>query len=230
MEGRRWSLWLLLILAGIVALALVGQRITSIDEVDGSSRLLYLVLLLSAVGGGVLYRFKAETRTALAQLGIWIALLAGLTLAYSFKDDVKALGQRFTRQLDARSGTISGDHAVSFSRAESGHFEVTAALDGVPTTFYVDTGATAIVLTPQAAERLGYDVNALTYDILSETANGLGRSAAIRINELVMGPIVMHDVAAHVNQSQMSRSLLGMQFVSQLRSMHIDGDTLTFAQ
>jgi aspartyl protease family protein len=230
MEGRRWSLWLLLILAGIVVLALLGQRVSSIDETGGSSRLLYLVLLLSAVGGGVLYRFKSETRTALAQLGIWIALLAGLTLAYSFKDDFKGLSERFARQLDARGGSVSGEHAISFSRANSGHFEVTAELDGVPTTFYVDTGATSIVLTPQAAERLGYDVNALTYDILNETANGVGRSAAIRIEELVMGPIVMHDVAAHVNQAQMSRSLLGMQFVSHLKSMRIEGDTLTFEQ
>jgi aspartyl protease family protein len=229
-EGKRWSLWFLVIVAGIVVLALLGQRVSSIDEVGGSTRLLYLVLLLCAVGGGLLYRFKTETRTALAQLGIWIALLAGLTLAYSFKDDAKALGDRFMHQLDARGGMENGEHAVSFSRADSGHFEVTAALDGVPTTFYVDTGATSIVLTPQAAERLGYDVNALTYDILSETANGLGRSAAIRIKELVMGPIVMHDVAAHVNQSQMSRSLLGMQFVSQLRSMRIEGETLTFEQ
>ncbi|WP_374311422.1 TIGR02281 family clan AA aspartic protease [Dongia sp.] len=230
MERNSWPIWALVVCGGIVALALIGNSLSSLDEVDGTRQLIYLLLLLSMVGGGALYRFRTETRTALSQLAIWVALLAGLTLAYSYKDDFATLGQRFAGTLDPRGGVATGEQSVSFTRASSGHYEVRASLDGVAITFYVDTGASAIVLTPQAAERLGYDLDKLAYNMMSETANGYGRSAPIRIDELVMGPIVMHDVPAHVNMTGMSHSLLGMEFLSRLKSLHIEGDTLTIEQ
>ncbi|WP_374654750.1 TIGR02281 family clan AA aspartic protease [Dongia sp.] len=230
MERNSWPIWALIVLGGVVALALIGNSLSSLDEVDGTRQLIYLLMLLCLMGGGVLYRFKTETRTALSQLAIWVVLLAGLTLAYSYKDDFATIGQRFAGSLGPRAGVTTGEHSVSFTRASSGHYEVTARLDGVPTSFYVDTGATAIVLTPQAAERLGYNLDKLAYNMMTETANGYGRSAPIRIDELVMGPIVMHDVRAHVNMAEMSHSLLGMEFLSHLKSLHIEGDTLTFEQ
>lgn len=230
MQLNNWAVWAVIVVGGVIGLALLSERLSVVDETDGQLHLLYLILLLTCVGGGVLYRFKTNMRSTLAQLAIWIALFAGLILAYSYKDDFAAIGQRFVQTLNSRGGVVTGTRSVSFSKADSDHYEVTAKLDGVPITFFVDTGATSIVLTPQAAERLGYDLNALNYDIISQTANGLGRSAAIKVNEFVMGPIVMHDLSVHVNLAPMSHSLLGMEFLSRLKSMRTDGDTLTFEQ
>lgn len=230
MQNKSWQLWALVICGGVVVLALLGNRLSAIDETDGTQRLIYLILLLTVVGGGALYRFKHETRTALSQLAIWIVLLGGLTLAYSFKNDFADLGRRFAGALSPRDGITTGEHSVSFARGDSGHYEVTAQLDGVPITFFVDTGATDIMLTPQAARRLGYDPEQLVYDVIVQTANGYGKSAAIRVDTLSMGPVVIRDVPVHVNMTPMSHSLLGMTFLSRLKSMHIEGDTLTFEQ
>ncbi len=230
MPRNNWPIWAALILVGIVALALIGERFHSLDEADGAGRLAYLVLLLAVMGGGTVYRFKAAPGTAFAQFAIWVALFAGLTLAYTYKGDFIAIGHRLASAADARGGTVTGAHSVSFPLAVSGHYEVTAELDGVPVSFYVDTGASAIVLTPQAAERLGFKLDELAYNMVAETANGYGRSAPIRIAEFKIGPIVMYDVPAHVNLSEMSHSLLGMEILNQLSAMRIENGTLTLEQ
>jgi aspartyl protease family protein len=200
------------------------------DETGGAQQLVYLLLLLAAVGTGVFYRMRTDARTVIAQLGIWIALIAGITLLYSYRADFSAIGSRLKGELVPRDGVITGDHQVSFQLTRNGHYEVTASLDGTPTVFTIDTGASGIVLTPQTAERLGYDVSKLSFNMLSETANGYGRSAPIRISELIVGPIVMHDVPVRVNMTDMSHSLLGMEFLSRLKSLHVEGDRITLEQ
>lgn len=230
MQGGRF-IWLF----GAIALA-VGAFLlyrTSPDALadeDNRLRLIYLVCLLAAGGGGLLLRLRVDSNRTVAQLGIWIAIFCGLILLYSFRNDLGALSARLGDELLPRDGRVEGDQIMSYPLAENGHFQVHAEADGTPLNFLIDSGATDVVLTPAAARRLGYDLNLLQFNKMAQTANGYVRGATIVIGEFKVGNIVMHDLPATVNSVDMSSSLLGMEFLKRLKSWRVEGDRITLEQ
>ena len=93
--------------------------------------------------------------------------------------------------------------------------------------FAVDTGASDIVLSPADARRAGIDVDALTFDKETTTANGLGHGASVVLASLTLGPIHLTNVRATVNQAGLDRSLLGMAFLRRMKSVSFADHTLT---
>ncbi|MDY0872959.1 retropepsin-like aspartic protease family protein [Dongia rigui] len=222
-------------LFGVVALAIGAFLLyrTSPDalaDADNRLRVIYLACLLAAGGGGLWLRLRVDTSRTVAQFGIWVAIFCGLILLYSFRNDFGALGTRLSGELMPRDGRAEGDQMMSYPLAENGHFQVHAEADGTPLDFMIDSGATNVVLTPAAARRLGYDLDALQFDKMAQTANGYVRGATIMIGEFKVGNIVMHDLPATVNSVDMSSSLLGMDFLKRLKSWRVEGERITLEQ
>lgn len=231
MRGNRWLIWALVAGGLVVALILILSQLSfALDDEDSRLRLIYLLLLLSVMGGGTFYRLRYDTGRALGQLAIWVVIFAGLILAYSFREEFSVLAARFSGELTPMAGRIDGPGTISFPIAENGHFQVRAKVDGGDVIFAIDTGATSVVLSPQAAERLGYDLDLLDFNGAAQTANGLVRTAPIVISEFVLGPIVIHDLPATINEAEMSTSLLGMEFLRRLRSWRVEGERITLEQ
>lgn len=230
MRGRRF-IWLF----GAIALALGAFFLYRISpdafaDDDNKLRVVYLLCLLAAGGGGLLVRLRVDTNRTVAQLGIWVAIFCGLILLYSFRNDFGALSTRLGGELMPRDGRVEGDQIMSYPLAENGHFQVQAEADGTPLDFMIDSGATNVVLTPAAARRLGYDLDALQFNKMAQTANGYVRGATIVIGEFKVGNIVMHDLPATVNSVDMSSSLLGMDFLTRLKSWRVEGERITLEQ
>jgi aspartyl protease family protein len=120
-------------------------------------------------------------------------------------------------ELVPRMGYAEDSGAIHFPLGRDGHFHIEGRVNGEPVAFLVDTGASSIVLTPEAARRAGFVVEQLAYTQWSETANGRIRGAPVRLNALAIGTLVLHDVAATVNPVAMDESLLGMRFFNQLK-------------
>jgi aspartyl protease family protein len=92
----------------------------------------------------------------------------------------------------------------------------------------VDTGASTIVLRPEDAKKAGIDVSRLTYRVPVLTANGRTIAARVRLDEVAIGPLDRQKVDALVAQpGALTQSLLGMSFLSRLRSYEFSGDFLT---
>jgi aspartyl protease family protein len=92
----------------------------------------------------------------------------------------------------------------------------------------VDTGASEIVLRPEDAERAGIDTTALSYTIPVHTANGGSMTARVRLDNVAIGPLDRQKVEALVaKRGALTQSLLGMSFLSRLRSYEFSGDFLT---
>src|SRR3546814_20060695 len=90
---------------------------------------------------------------------------------------------------------------------------VEAAVNGTPITFLVDTGASAIYLTPGDAARLGWTPPRLTYSERYATASGVVHAAPVTLRSLRIGPLELYDLPASVGQESSSVSLLGMPFL-----------------
>ena len=80
----------------------------------------------------------------------------------------------------------------------------------------------------QDARRIGIDTAGLRYTVPVRTANGVTHSARMRLNQVEVGALGLSNVDALVAQpGDLHQSLLGMSFLSRLRSYEFSGDFLT---
>ena len=169
---------------------------------------------------------------------LWAAVaLAGFALFYFF-DDLKAAfgpGAEAARPIAAHeeSATKSPGFAreVRLKADPRGHFVFDAAINDRQATFMADTGATLVVLTYEDAARLGLSPHSLDFSGLAETANGTARVAPVTLDRVRVEDITVRDVPAVVaERGALATNLLGMSFLSRLKSFQMQGSELILVQ
>ena len=91
----------------------------------------------------------------------------------------------------------------------------------------LDTGASTVVLTNDAARAAGLPIEMIKYTVNVDTANGRARAAAVTLDRIAIGGIVERSVPALVAQpGQLKSNLLGMSFLNRLQSWEVRGDRL----
>lgn len=144
-------------------------------------------------------------------------------------DDDDAAPVPSTRAAPMSDADAADAGATETFRARQGNqFFVTGSIDGNPIHFIVDTGATYVSLTADDARRLGFDLSTLDWNMMTHTANGDAANAAVSLADLRLGRIVEYNVPALVMRSG-GMSLLGMSFLSRLKSWQISDGVLTIA-
>ena len=166
--------------------------------------------------------------TVAAGLGLGGALLGGA--AYG-----PALAAGLFRFIPFLAPTVEGgqgprategsDHVIRVKADSNGHYYVKGSADGVPLDFMIDTGATRIVLTREAAGRL--HSGPLNFDVSTNTANGRIQNAEITIHKLTIGPYSVSEFPAVVNGGALDQPLLGMSWLRLFRSIEIEGGVMT---
>jgi aspartyl protease family protein len=122
------------------------------------------------------------------------------------------------------SRSSSGYRTVTLQPDRRGHYQVGANVEGWPVQFIVDTGASAIVLRETEAARLGIHPSMSDYTVRTQTANGIGRAARVRLNRVEVEGITVYDVMAFiVPDDSLSMNLLGMSFLSRVKWTHDRG-------
>ena len=102
-----------------------------------------------------------------------------------------------------------------------------AQVNGTRVAMALDTGASAVVLTQEAAKAAGLPLEVLSYTVPVDTANGRTRAASVTLDQIAVGSIVERGVPALVAQpGQLRVSLLGMSFLNRLESWEVRGDRL----
>ncbi len=102
------------------------------------------------------------------------------------------------------------------AKADDGHFWAEAEVNGAPVRFLVDTGATAVALTPGDAQRLGLDTRRMKYDLSVGTAAGQARAARVTLATVSVNGARLDDVDALVIEKGLDASLLGMTYLGRL--------------
>jgi aspartyl protease family protein len=101
-------------------------------------------------------------------------------------------------------------------KGDDGHYWAQGQVNGSAVKFLVDTGASAVALTQEDAQRLGYSGSDLTYDYKVTTASGEARAARIRLSSIAVSGAEVRDVDAYVIESGLQTSLLGMSYLGRL--------------
>ncbi len=184
---------------------------------ETTGRLLYLVLLLVAVGGYVMVEYRKRMGQALRTAAAWGLIFIGVMAGYGLWTDMRS--QIAPVQMIAEGGTIE------VPRAADGHYYLTLTINGTPIQFLADTGATSMVLSDRDARRLGIDPEGLIYLGRAQTANGTVATARVELGTVELGPYRDEGFDAWVNQGEMEGSLLGMEYLSLYR-VELAGDRM----
>jgi aspartyl protease family protein len=113
------------------------------------------------------------------------------------------------------------------SKGADGHFWAWAQVNGEPVRFLVDTGATAVALTPADAERLGFRPRDLKFNQDVTTAAGASRAARVTLASVSIGGARLEDVEALVVDGGLDVSLLGMSYLGRLTRFEGTRDRLS---
>ncbi len=109
----------------------------------------------------------------------------------------------------------------------NGHYVVTASINGSDVRVIVDTGASAVALSYDDAQLAGLRPGSLTYDVPIQTANGTGMAARVTLREVEIDNVRVSDVEGLVlKDGALNHTLLGMSFLSKLRSFQVENGKL----
>jgi aspartyl protease family protein len=227
--SRRRLFWGLMIGLGLGLLILVARHDQAsiaglgIDDFGG---LVVRVALLVFLAGAVFALFRDRLSAAFEALIFW--LLVGLVLAagYTYRHDLRDLADRIMAEFMPGRAAVRGK-AIEIARTQRGEFQVIAEVNGARISTVLDTGASAVVLTQEAAKAAGLPLEVLSYTVNVETANGRTRAAPVTLDRVAIGPIVERAVPALIAQpGQLRTSLLGMSFLTRLQGWEVRGDKL----
>ena len=228
-----WVALGLLIVAGLVLV--LQHDAGTIAGLDNSSfaGLVAALALLIYLGGSVVRDYRGRIADAARDAMTWAGLALILVGLYSLRNDLIPFGERIVGELVPGMAlsvqTEPGDnHAVRIRRQSDGHFVARTHVNGVAVPMMVDTGAATIVLSSRDAQKIGIDTTGLSYTVPVRTANGITHSARMRLNQVEVGALGLSNVDALIAQpGDLHQSLLGMSFLSRLRSYEFSGDFLT---
>ena len=182
-------------------------------------RLAYLGLLALALVLWFFFRDRTRMGLKLQYLGVWALILLGAIAAVGLWGDIR-------QTVMPQQAVFTEDGRVALPRAPDGHYYVSLDLNGVSTRFVIDTGATGMVLSRNDAERAGLTPDQLIFRGQANTANGMVRTAPVRLERVALGPFTDRSVRAYVNEGEMRTSLLGMSYLQRFDRLEISNGRL----
>lgn len=185
---------------------------------DELGRMAYLVLLLVAVGGFLLFELRARPGKTLRLAAAWAMIFLGVIALAGLWGDI--------RQTVAPQARMLEGGRIEVPMGGDGHFHLTARVNGQPVRFVIDTGATTIALAEDDARRAGIDPDSLAFVGQARTANGMVQTATVMLDSLTIGEIAEYDVPAVVLRSDLDLSLMGMSYLSRFARVSIEGNRL----
>jgi aspartyl protease family protein len=221
--------WSLVLGAAVSLAALIASTdqdaITSLLRHDMGGLALKIALVV-CVGGLALVLFREKLSQALEAIAFWAIVGLLLVVGYSYRFELREAAERGIAQLiPGRVANLGRD--VEVVRGRGGDFAVGAHINGAKVPMVLDTGATLVVLTQEAARAAGLPIEVLNYSVNIDTANGRTRAAPVTLDRLAVGRLTEHEVPALVvRHGQLNNNLLGMSFLNRLESWEVRGDKL----
>jgi aspartyl protease family protein len=198
---------------------------------DDSAQLIWLLLAIVLVGSSLIGR-RIALGMALRMALVWVAIFAvGSALVYMNRERLFRWEQsRSAGTVEAAAGSADGMNApsatVAVPIAQDGHFWVTANVNGRPVRFLIDSGASVTALSAATARDLGLAVDT-GVPVIMQTANGPVTAYRSSLASLRLDAIRAHDLPVVVSDSFGEINVLGMNFLSKLKSWRVSGPTMT---
>jgi aspartyl protease family protein len=134
-------------------------------------------------------------------------------------------GQQVTAGMDSRVSARKRSpevKEVQVWRDKTGMYTTVGSVNGLPVSFLVDTGATAVAMNAQQARRLGIDFRVIGVKSSVTTASGVVNAWVVMLDTVKVGELLLRNVEAVVLEgTHPETALLGMSYLGRLE---IDND------
>lgn len=189
----------------------------------GSHAPLYALLLILVIAA-VLVRRATVFRTFLS-IATWGAIIALLLLVTGQRAAFNPYLARLASMLKLDGQEVVGKE-VRIRMAPDGHFWARARIGGVERRMLIDSGATVTALSADSAAEMGLRPNDAMFPIVLNTANGQVQAQTATVRELRLGDITARDLTVVVSPAFGDTDVLGMNFLSRLKSWRVEDGTL----
>ncbi|MGB8302949.1 MAG: aspartyl protease family protein, partial [Pseudolabrys sp.] len=161
----RRLVWSLLFGVAVSLAALIASRdqdaITNLLRHDIGSLALKIMLLVF-LGGLILTLFRERLSQAIEATLFWAVIGLLLVVGYSYRFELREVTDRVVAELVP--GHVAGHgRNVEVVRGHGGDFAVAAHVNGTRVPMVLDTGASSVVLTQEAAKAAGLPIEVLNY-------------------------------------------------------------------
>jgi aspartyl protease family protein len=159
--------------------------------------------------------------TGLAGISVLVSAETILMVSNRLPELRAATAEARTPEAIGASLNVTAPMAVGqgqIAKSNDGHFWADGQVNGSAVRFLVDTGATAVALTPDDARRLGFTSENINYGLKVMTAAGPARAAAVKLTSVTIAGARLANVDALVIEKGLDTSLLGMSYLGRLAS------------
>lgn len=162
------------------------------------------VVIIGAIGVGMVFTFQHRDK---------LYTMAGLERPAS-QAEVPLKNPVITAPQVNQGSVVS----IPKSR-QDGQFWADATVNSGYVRFLIDTGASAVALTKQDAQKAGLRLHELTYNVPIRTAGGRNMAARVKLKSIAVGSITLRNIEALVVPEGLDTSLLGMTYLGQLQKV-----------
>lgn len=186
----------------------------STDQAMGS---LWYVLALVLVGSALIGR-RMRLGSVLGMVLAWVVIFCVVLALFSFRRELGLVKDRVQSELTGAPEQRSQGQALHIAVSGDGHYWVDGMINGMPTRFLVDSGASITALSEKAARAAGLNVEQNGMPMIMQTANGQVEARRSNIASLALGPIRANDLPVVVSPAFGEVNVIGMNMLSRLKS------------
>lgn len=191
------------------------------DALNVTLLLMMLILPLSA-----LISRRIPLKKTVSMAAIWAAILIGGVLIVRLtRDGIASSWEQLRTVMGSDEQRITGS-TVKLRMGSDGHFWADVSVNDTPVHMLIDSGATVTSLSMETAKAAGLDLDQNPFPVQVITANGAVMARTSSVNRLTIGPIVAKDLRVHVAREFGGTDVLGMNFLSRLKSWRVENGWL----
>jgi len=189
-------------------------------------RLVQLLFLLGALMLALkaLSSQRITIRGLLRTVVLWGIVGVTMLIVMNHRQELGGLLAKASEKLGYEQQTVQGE-TVRIKMSPDGHFWARVKINGVERRMLVDSGATVTAISAETAEAVGVKPS-LAPPVMIETANGTVQAMPARAEDVSIGPLSTQDLPLVVGDSFGDLDVLGMNFLSRLKSWRVESRTL----
>ncbi len=154
---------------------------------------------------------------------VWIAIFAVFIVGFSYQSEILAVWNRVSGEVTGANEQLVVGDTLRIRQSADGHFWVSTLVNELPVRFLIDSGATTTAMTLRTAQSAGIEISESPFPVILTTANGSLEAQRGTIQSLQIGPIVAQDLPVVVAEEFGDSNVIGMNFLSKLRSWRVEG-------
>ena len=184
-----------------------------------------LYLILGAILLAGLLARRVPVLRMLVSIASWLVLAGLLVLVVAQRERFDPyLGQVASMLRLSEQEVVGSEMRIRMS--PDGHFWARVKMGDAERRMLVDSGATLTALSTRTAQAAGLEPADGIVPVLLNTANGTVRAQTATLPEMRFGNIVARELPVVVSPAFGDMNVLGMNFLSRLKSWRVEGRTL----